>query len=67
MIKYIHYFPRGVCGDITNKYFSKKMLSSVVCIIGGLNETDFTVFVLKDSYYNIIIMSAFSVLTVTAG
>ena len=64
MIKNRHYWPRGFHGYGVNEYFSKKKIWDVRCISGEWYEMEFTIFVMKDHDYNIMMMPNFSGLTV---
>ena len=61
------YWPKGVHEYDINKYFRWKNIVDVGCLINEWDETEFNVFILKNTDYNIMVLSNFSDLTVTEG
>ena len=57
LIKKRRYCPRGVHGDGINEYFSTKNIGDVVYINVEWDETEFNIFVMKETDYNIMMMS----------
>ena len=64
LIKKRRYWSRGVYGYPINDYFRLKHIGDVGCLSGEWYKTDFNIFILKNPYYNIMMMSTFLGLTV---
>ena len=61
----MRYWPRGVYGYAINNYVRSKNIGDVGCLSGEWEKTELNIFVLKESDYNITMMSNFSGLIVT--
>ena len=61
------YWTRGVHVDGNKKELSAKNIGDMVCISDEWDETDFNIYILKYSNYNIMMMSTFSDLTMQEG
>ena len=67
LVKNRRYWHRGVYGYAINNYVRSKNIGDVGCLSGEWEKTELNIFVLKESDYNITMMSTFSGLIVTEG